>query len=68
MDKANRLQEIMGERNLSHKQLARMSGVSSATIGRIERCEADPKQSTMIAISKALKLEVCDVFNLNWKR
>lgn len=68
MKKTNRLQEIMGKRNLSVGQLARMSGMSVATISRIERCEEDPKQSTMIAISKALKMKVCDVFYLDWRR
>ncbi len=68
MNKANRLQDIMGKRNLSVRQLARMSGVSSATISRIEKCEEDPKQSTMIAIARALKMKVCDVFNLDWRK
>lgn len=68
MKKTNRLQEIMGKRNLSVGQLARMSGMSVATISRIERCEEDPKQSTMIAISKALRMKVCDVFYLDWRR
>lgn len=68
MRKTNRLQEIMSRRELSVRQLARMSGVGSATISRIERCEEDPKQSTMIAVSKALKLRVCDVFNLDWHK
>jgi len=68
MNKTNRLQKIMGEKNLSVGQLARMSGMSVATISRIERCEEDPKQSTMIAISKALKMKVCDVFNIDWRR
>jgi transcriptional regulator with XRE-family HTH domain len=68
MKKTNRLQKIMGDKNLSVGQLARMSGLSVATISRVERCEEDPKQSTMIAISKALKMKVCDVFNLDWRR
>jgi len=68
MGKTNRLQEIMGEKNLSLRQLERMSGVNYGTISNIEKCETDPKQSVMIAIAKALKMEVVDVFNLNWRK
>jgi len=68
MKKTNKLQEIMGKKDLSLRQLARMSGISFVTISKIEKCEEDPKQSTMIAISKALKMKVCDVFNLDWRK
>ena len=68
MFRTNQLRRIMGERKLSFRQLARMSGVSLGVINQIERCEEDPKQSTMIAISRALKLEVTEVFNLNWRK
>jgi len=68
MFRTNQLRRIMGERKLSFRQLARMSGISSGALNQIERCEEDPKQSTMIAISRALKLDVTEVFNLNWRK
>lgn len=68
MKDPNRLFKIMAERNLSQQQLQRMSGVSKTAIGKIANFEADPRQTTMIALARALKLDVSEVFNLNWRR
>lgn len=68
MANENRLQEIMYERKLTYRQLSRMSGVSIASLFDIANFRADPKCSTMVAISHALKLPVSEVFNLEWRK
>lgn len=64
----NNVLDIMEKRNLSYRKLSQMSGVSYSTIYKIANYHEDPRQSTMIAISRALKLPVTDVFDLEWKK
>ena len=58
----NRIQEIRWERNISATLLSRLSGVSASQIYRIERYEVSPTFDTMIRISRALHMDVWDVF------
>lgn len=60
----NNLIKIMDEQNMSYRKLSKLSGISYSTIYKIANYYEDPRQSTMIAISKALKLPVTDVFHL----
>lgn len=62
----NNLNEIMVERNLSYRQLERMTGVSHTMIHKICMGDTDPTQTTMILIAKGLKMKVIDVFNLEY--
>ena len=62
----NRLNEIMVDRNLSYRQLERMTGVSHSMLNKICMEETDPTQTTMILIAKGLKMKVVDVFNLEY--
>lgn len=63
----NYLNKIIEERHLSYRQLSRMSGIAYSTIYKIANYNEDPRQTTMIAISRALKLPVNQVFILEEK-
>lgn len=62
----NNLNQIMVERNLSYRQLERMTGVSHTTLNKICMGETDPTQTTMILIAKGLKMKIVDVFDLEY--
>lgn len=62
----NNLNQIMVERNLSYRQLERITGVSHTTLNKICMGETDPTQTTMILIAKGLKMKVVDVFDLEY--
>ena len=62
----NCLNEIMVDRNLSYRQLERMTGVSHSMLNKICMEETDPTQTTMILIAKGLKMKVVDIFNLEY--
>ena len=62
----NNLNQIMAERNLSYRQLERMTGVSHTMLNKICMGETDPTQTTMILIAKVLKMKVVDVFDLTY--
>ena len=62
----NCLNDIMVSRNLSYRQLERMTGVSHSMLNKICMEETDPTQTTMILIAKGLKMKVVDVFNLEY--
>lgn len=64
----NNLSEILRKKFMSYRDLAMLSGVSKSAIEKIVRCEADPKQSTMMAIARALHMNVSDIFNLDWRK
>lgn len=67
-ENGNKLQDIMYEKDLTYRKLSRMSGISASTICDIANHDTDPKQSTMIAISRALGMSVENVFNLDWRK
>ena len=62
----NNLNQIMAERNLSYRQLERMTGVSHTMLNKICMGETDPTQTTMVLIAKGLKMKVVDVFDLSF--
>ena len=62
----NNLNQIMAERNLSYRQLERMTGVSHTMLNKICMGETDPTQTTMILIAKGLKMKVVDIFDLTY--
>ena len=53
---------------MTYRKLSKISGVSRSAINKIANFETDPKQSTMISIARALKMDVTDVFNLDWRK
>ena len=62
----NNLNQIMVERNLSYRQLERMTGVSHTMLNKVCMGETDPTQTTMILIAKGLKMKVVDVFDVDY--
>lgn len=68
MNELNELQQILYKNNISYRKLSRLSGISKSAINRIANLEVDPKQSTMIAIARALNMDVVDIFNLDWRK
>lgn len=60
----NKLLEIMDEKNITYRDLFVRSGIAVSTLNYIANGKTDPKQSTMIAIAKALDMEVIDIFDL----
>lgn len=67
MHENNNLSQIMYKNNLTYRELGRLSGVSISALNDIANFKKDPRQSTMIAIARALNMEVVDVFNLDWR-
>ena len=67
MYEENMLFQILYEKELTYKELSRLSGISESTLNRIANYATDPKQSTMIAIARALNMDVTDIFNLDWR-
>lgn len=59
--------QILYEKEITYKELSRLSGISESTLNRIANYMTDPKQSTMIAIARALNMDVVDIFNLEWR-
>ena len=57
------LQKIRWEKNYSIEKLAKMSGVSSAQISRIENGLSMPTIETLCKLAKALKCEANDLYD-----
>jgi DNA-binding XRE family transcriptional regulator len=47
---------------VSRTQLAQRAGISPDHLGRIERCEADPRMSVLLALATALGTSLRDLF------
>ena len=54
-----RLREARESRSLSHMQLARISGVSPAAVGYLERGEKLPRTDTVERLARALEVPRC---------
>ena len=64
----NRLQTIMNEKDITYRELARMTGVSIGTLHKIANFQQSPTQKVMIAIARGLQMEVTEIFNLEWRK
>lgn len=62
----NQLQVIMDKRNLTYRQLERMTGISHTTLNKIAIGNTSPTQNTMISIAKGLRMEVTEIFDLKY--
>lgn len=67
MYEKNILSKLLYEKNMTYKQLYKLSGISISSLNYIANQITDPRQSTMIAIARALNMDVIDVFNLDWR-
>ena len=61
------LSQIMYERNISDRQLERMSGVSKSTIHRIANKETSPTLETLEKLAIALHVRISDLFESDYK-
>ena len=60
--KTKKIKEIMKERNITQYRLSKLSGVSEGNLSVMLRNEnCDPRISTVMAIAKALKIEVTEI-------
>ena len=56
----------MDNKNLTYRQLSKMTGISWSALHKIANYERSPTQDTMIAIAKGLNMKVVDVFDLEY--
>ena len=63
----NNLSKILYQNKMTYRKLSRLSGISKTSLNDIANFREDPKQSTMIAIARALNMDVSDIFNLDWR-
>lgn len=57
-----KIKEIMKEPNITQYRLSKLSGVSEGNLSVMLRNEnCDPRISTVMAIAKALKIEVTEI-------
>lgn len=61
------LSQIMYERNISDRQLERMSSVSKSTIHRIANEETSPTLETLEKLAIALHVRISDLFESDYK-
>lgn len=57
-----RLYEIRTNKGVSVRRLSVLTGITRAAIYKVENNETDPKLSTLIALSRALKVSILDLF------
>lgn len=60
------IRQIREEKNMSLDELSKKSNVSKAHLSYIERNEKEPSISVLVKISKALSVEVKDLYKVEW--
>ena len=58
------IRKIRQEQNMSLETLSKLSGISKGHLSKIERQERDPKLTTIILISKALKVDITELYKI----
>lgn len=58
-----KIKELRAEKNLTQDKLAELAGIHPKFTGKIERAEKKPSLDTIIKISKALNIEVKELFD-----
>ena len=67
MNNSNILSQIMYENNITYRELSKLSGISISALNNIANFEKEPRLSTMIAIARALDMDVVEIFDLDWR-
>ena len=67
MNNSNILSQIMYENNITYRELSKLSGISISALNNIANFEKEPRQSTLIAIARALEMDVVEIFDLDWR-
>ncbi len=60
-----RIRDIRKSKNLSQEHVAFSAEISSTFLGQVERGNKKPTIETLVKISKALDVEIIDLFNFN---
>lgn len=68
MNGLNNIKLIRYEKGLTLRDLERLTGLNHGTISRIENGFTIPTQTTMMQIARGLKMDVSEVFNLDWRK
>jgi transcriptional regulator with XRE-family HTH domain len=58
---AERIKALRKQRGIIQPRLARRAGLSEGYIARLETCRHDPKLSTLIALARALRVDVAEL-------
>jgi transcriptional regulator with XRE-family HTH domain len=58
----NNLRRLREQKNLSQEELCYLANLSKNQIGKIERGEVNATISTVFALSKALQLDISELF------
>lgn len=58
------IKKVRLEKGMTLETLANLSGVSKGHLSKIERQERDPKLSTMIKVSTALKVGIEELYEI----
>ena len=63
------LKYLRTEKNLSYRELERLSGISCSIIFNIEHCRiSDPSLSSIIGLSKALEIDIDSFVNIDLEK
>lgn len=57
----------MYDRNLSVRQVSKMTGISRSTIGRIANGEISPTANTLEALARGLNISISDLIDSPYK-
>jgi transcriptional regulator with XRE-family HTH domain len=60
-----RIQEIRDKKNISQQDLAAKCNFEKSNMSRLEAGKVNPTLSTLEKISKALEVNICELFNFN---
>jgi DNA-binding XRE family transcriptional regulator len=65
--KLNNIQELRWERNISLRELSKLSGVSHTEIDMIENGERHPNHLIMLKICRGFNMDFDEVFFTDWR-
>ncbi len=68
MTELNKIKKIREQKGLTLRDLERITGIDHSTISRIENGYSLPSQTTMLLIARGLKMDVNEVFYLDWRQ
>ena len=60
------IKKVRLEKNMTLETLSKLSGISKGHLSKIERQEREPKISTPILIAKALKVDVNNLYRVEY--
>lgn len=62
------IRELRRSKNISLRELEKLTGISKGHLSKIEREDVDPSLSTLVRIATALKVKVEELYKIErWK-